>query len=100
MPSCSLSVPEFIPRIHSHPIARSERVDLPGPGSILLYSMRAVPPESPVHPVEGEKHSQLGLFSDELPRNARLYPEFRYMGSKHRLLPWIHAVLQTIEFRT
>jgi DNA adenine methylase/adenine-specific DNA-methyltransferase len=28
------------------------------------------------------------------------YPEFRYMGSKHRLLPWIHSVLRTIEFQT
>lgn len=28
------------------------------------------------------------------------YPVFRYMGSKHRLLPWIHEVLRTLEFQT
>lgn len=35
-----------------------------------------------------------------VPGQALLYPEFRYMGSKHRLLPWIHGVLSTIEFET
>jgi adenine-specific DNA-methyltransferase len=35
-----------------------------------------------------------------LPLRVAEYPEFRYMGSKHRLLPWIHQVLRTIEFRT
>jgi adenine-specific DNA-methyltransferase len=28
------------------------------------------------------------------------YPEFRYMGSKHRLLPWIYSVLRTFNFET
>ncbi len=35
-----------------------------------------------------------------LPGPAPLYPELRYMGSKHRLLPWIHGVLRSLEFRT
>jgi DNA adenine methylase/adenine-specific DNA-methyltransferase len=35
-----------------------------------------------------------------LPAPAQLYPELRYMGSKHRLLPWIHGVLRTLDFRT
>ena len=35
-----------------------------------------------------------------LPLRVADYPEFRYMGSKHRLLPWVHQVLSTIEFRT
>jgi adenine-specific DNA-methyltransferase len=35
-----------------------------------------------------------------LPEPVPLYPELRYMGSKHRLLPWIHGVLRTLEFRT
>jgi len=35
-----------------------------------------------------------------LPLPIAEYPEFRYMGSKHRLLSWIHQVLRTIEFRT
>src|SRR4051812_44641480 len=35
-----------------------------------------------------------------LPERAAEYPELRYMGSKHRLLPWIHGVLRTLPFET
>ena len=35
-----------------------------------------------------------------LPERVGEYPELRYMGSKHRLLPWIHGVLSTINFET
>ncbi len=35
-----------------------------------------------------------------LPARAADYPELRYMGSKHRLLPWIHSVLSGLEFET
>src|SRR4051812_30272454 len=28
------------------------------------------------------------------------YPELRYMGSKRRLLPWIHGVLRSLPFET
>ena len=28
-----------------------------------------------------------------LPERVPEYPELRYMGSKHRLLPWIHGCL-------
>lgn len=31
---------------------------------------------------------------------AMSYPEFRYMGSKRRLLPWIHQILSGLEFET
>jgi len=31
---------------------------------------------------------------------AALFPELRYMGSKRRLLPWIHEVLGTLDFET
>lgn len=34
------------------------------------------------------------------PELARSYPQLRFMGSKHRLLPWIHEVLSGLEFRT
>jgi len=34
------------------------------------------------------------------PAQTLAYPEFRYMGSKHRLLPWIHAVLSELSFET
>lgn len=32
------------------------------------------------------------------PGRAGAYPEFRYMGSKHRLLPWLHGILSRLEF--
>jgi adenine-specific DNA-methyltransferase len=35
-----------------------------------------------------------------LPEHVAAYPEFRYMGSKHRLLPWIHGVLSALNFET
>jgi DNA adenine methylase/adenine-specific DNA-methyltransferase len=35
-----------------------------------------------------------------LPENVAAYPELRYMGSKHRLLPWIHGVLRGLNFDT
>jgi adenine-specific DNA-methyltransferase len=36
----------------------------------------------------------------DLPAQAAAYPELRYMGSKKRLLPWIHEVLSTLDFET
>jgi DNA adenine methylase/adenine-specific DNA-methyltransferase len=38
--------------------------------------------------------------SPELPARAAAYPELRYMGSKKRLLPWLHQVLSTLDFET
>jgi adenine-specific DNA-methyltransferase len=35
-----------------------------------------------------------------LPEHVAEYPELRYMGSKHRLLPWIHGVLSGLNFDT
>jgi adenine-specific DNA-methyltransferase len=35
-----------------------------------------------------------------LPARASTYPELRYMGSKRRLLPWIHNVLRTLDFES
>ena len=35
-----------------------------------------------------------------LPERALGFPELRYMGSKHRLLPWIHGVLRSLDFET
>ncbi|WP_211100122.1 DNA adenine methylase [Azospirillum halopraeferens] len=35
-----------------------------------------------------------------LPARAAAYPELRYMGSKHRLLPWLHQVLSGLRFDT
>ncbi len=38
--------------------------------------------------------------SPPLPARAASYPELRYMGSKHRLLGWIHSVLEPLSFET
>lgn len=35
-----------------------------------------------------------------LPKRATEYPLFRYMGSKYRLLQWIHGVLHGLSFET
>lgn len=35
-----------------------------------------------------------------IPEQAGDYPKLRYMGSKHRLLSWIHSVLCTLDFET
>ena len=35
-----------------------------------------------------------------LPDHVAEYPELSYMGSKHRLLPWIHGVLRGLRFET
>ncbi len=40
------------------------------------------------------------LPAPSLPARVLDYPELRYMGSKHRLLPWIHGVLGGLEFNT
>ena len=44
---------------------------------------------------------QLIYAADTLfPEIVRSYPKLRFMGSKFRLLPWIHEVLSRIEFET
>lgn len=37
---------------------------------------------------------------DALPAAMAQFPRFRYMGSKFRLLPWIHGTLREIDFET
>jgi DNA adenine methylase/adenine-specific DNA-methyltransferase len=43
---------------------------------------------------------QQELFDDGYPAIASRYPQLRFMGSKQRLLPWIHRVLSGISFDT
>ncbi len=45
-------------------------------------------------------HSREDIAEVPLPERVAAYPELRYMGSKHRLLPWIHGVLRTLNFET
>jgi adenine-specific DNA-methyltransferase len=45
-------------------------------------------------------HSTPGPVPTAMPTRASQYPELRYMGSKKRLLPWIHQVLDTLDFES
>ena len=62
-------------------MARPARTLKPDPQLRLIYS--------------GEDFAEVPL-----PERATQYPELRYMGSKRRLLPWIHGVLQGLKFET
>lgn len=44
--------------------------------------------------------AQAELFQDGFPAIAHRYPQLRFMGSKYRLLPWIHWVLSGLQFHT
>lgn len=46
------------------------------------------------------KVQDIAASSEPLPFRVELYPEFRYMGSKRRLLPWIYSVLRELDFET
>lgn len=48
----------------------------------------------------GDLNLQISLFEEQAIERALNYPKFRYMGSKHKLLPWIHKSLQDFEFDT
>jgi len=36
----------------------------------------------------------------DFPDRVRAYPQLRFMGSKHRLLPWLHEILRQVDFDT
>lgn len=36
----------------------------------------------------------------EFPQRVRDYPQLRFMGSKHRLLPWLHEIFSETQFET
>lgn len=64
-------------------------------------------PATITRPASEHQSRQLALVFDRnatpptpFPDRAALYPELRYMGSKHRLLPWLHSVLRDLPFET
>jgi adenine-specific DNA-methyltransferase len=74
--------------------------DLLGPGARRLrYSEASGPSFMPAGAIlpkpENERTSTL-----DLPERVRNYPQLRFMGSKHRLLPWLHEILAQVEFDT
>lgn len=40
------------------------------------------------------------LFDGGFPAMVDEYPQLRFMGSKHRLLPWIHKIVSGLDFQT
>lgn len=44
--------------------------------------------------------AQEELFGGGFPAMAEQYPQLRFMGSKYRLLPWIHKILSGYSFET
>jgi len=48
----------------------------------------------------GVEYSRERFDEVPLPERALGFPELRYMGSKHRLLPWLHGVLRGLDFET
>lgn len=44
--------------------------------------------------------AQIDLFQNGFPPVAQQYPQLRFMGSKYRLLPWIHKVVSGFEFNS
>ena len=56
-------------------------------------------------PVRAEARMELDYSRepfDKIPLPERVlgFPELRYMGSKHRLLTWLHGVLRSLDFET
>lgn len=45
-----------------------------------------------------EKNAGIATRLEPFPENVRRYPQLRFMGSKYRLLPWIHEVVARLEF--
>ena len=39
-------------------------------------------------------------WAEQFPKAVKGYPQLRFMGSKYRLLPWIHKVLAELDFET
>ena len=78
-----------------------DRQDTNSTGCASLISPLGPVPASPSQQVSiRQGFKQADSSPVPLPLRVAEYPEFRYMGSKHRLLPWIHQVLRTIEFQT
>jgi adenine-specific DNA-methyltransferase len=63
--------------------------------STLPSSILRKHPKAPIRVVYRRNDS-----AAPLPNRVEDYPEFRYMGSKNRLLPWIHSVFSSLDFET
>jgi adenine-specific DNA-methyltransferase len=71
--------------------------------AIICESIMSTLPSAPIRkPLKAPIHVVYSRddIAAPLPDRVKDYPEFRYMGSKNRLLPWIHSVLGTLDFET
>ncbi|MDN5849485.1 MAG: DNA adenine methylase [Nitrococcus sp.] len=60
---------------------------------------RALPRDRPLEIAEPvPEPAQSELFQGGFPPQAHQYPQLRFMGSKYRLLPWIHKVVSRLTF--
>jgi len=46
----------------------------------------------------GRQAQRLLQLAELFPERAAIFPQLRYMGSKFRLLPWMHSVFSTLDF--
>ncbi|MFL6193604.1 MAG: DNA adenine methylase [Thermoanaerobaculia bacterium] len=73
---------------------------LPGFGPTELgYSDPAGRPSMPLAALRARPLIE-GPTTPAFPDRVRDYPQLRFMGSKHRLLPWLHDILRQVEFDT
>lgn len=70
-----------------------------GPGE-LGYSDPAGRLSMPLGALRPRPRIDEGLIAPALPERVRDYPQIRFMGSKHRLLPWLHDIFRQVEFDT
>ena len=70
--------------------AGAEELEYIGPSERLSMPLGAICPEPEI-----ERRA-----APELPPRVKDYPQLRFMGSKHRLLPWLHEILHQVEFDT
>lgn len=59
---------------------------------VTLPNLASLPPRRVVNDSSIEMSS--------LPERVKDFPQFRYMGSKRKLLPWIHKILSGLDFDT
>ncbi len=63
-----------------------------------MFSVRSVDQDMTSPPAIRE---QLRLYGGSIYADRfKIFPQLRYMGSKYRLLPWIHDILSDVEFHT
>ena len=75
-------------------------------GSSRIDATEQVTPSSQAHPIaptsdfDDLEDSPPSGSSGVIPSQVETYPELRYMGSKKKLIPWIHQILESLDFES